>query len=134
MILRCFYYRIELSQVIGGLLLGNTTDLTNENDALGFRILDEHIQAIDEICAVERITANAHAQCLAKTHLGGLMHGLIGQSARSRDDADLAALVYMAGHNADFALQRQSKQYLNIRYILWNQFMSQRVKSVQATV
>lgn len=103
-------YRIELSQVVGGLLLGHTADLANQYDALGIGILEEDLQAIDEIGAIERITANAHAQRLAQTHLGGLMHRLIGERARAGHNADLAALVYMAGHNADFALQTEVKQ------------------------
>lgn len=109
-----FLYRIELRQVISSLLLSHTADLSNQDDAFRFRILEEHIEAINEVGAIERITANADAQRLAQAHLRGLVHSLIGEGARSGDDANLATLVNMAGHNSDFALQNATEFNQNV--------------------
>lgn len=116
-----FLYRIELRQVVSSLLLSHTADLSNQDDALRFGILEEHIEAIDEVGAVERITANADAQRLAQTHLRGLVHSLIGEGARSGDDANLATLVNMAGHNSNFALQNATEFNQTVIIYIWIQ-------------
>lgn len=102
-----FSYRIVFGEVVGSLLLGHTTNLADQDDSLGLGILEEDLQAVDEVGAVERITADAHAEGLSQTHLGGLVHSLVGQGSRPRDNADLAALVNMTRHDADLALQRE---------------------------
>ena len=43
---------------------------------------------VDEVGAVDRIAADADRSGLAKAFGGGLEHRLIGQRARTRDDAD----------------------------------------------
>jgi hypothetical protein len=89
---------------LGGLFLSRPADLADQYDALGLRIVQEHIQAVDEVGAVERIAANANTQRLTEADLGGLVHGLVCQRARTRHYAYNAWLVYVTGHDADFAL------------------------------
>ena len=36
--------------------------------------------------------------------MSGLVNSLVGESTRSRDDADLSLAVNISGHNADLAL------------------------------
>src|SRR5690242_17963966 len=69
------------------------------------RLLD--LRALQEIGAVDRIAADADAGGLAEASRGRLRHRFIGERARARDDADLAALVDMARHDADLALARR---------------------------
>jgi hypothetical protein len=38
--------RVSLLQELGGLLLGRTSDLTDQDDALGLRVLEENVQAV----------------------------------------------------------------------------------------
>lgn len=97
---------VVLQQVFGGLLLSNSADLADHDDALGLGIAQEDLQAVDEVGAVEGVAADAHAQRLAQTDLGGLVHGLVGEGARPRHDSDAAPLVDVAGHDADLAALR----------------------------
>src|SRR5581483_8896804 len=91
---------------VGGVFLGAAADLADHDDALGLGVLEEHLQHVDMFGALDRIAANADAGRLAKPHSGGLRHRFIGERAGARNDADLAAAVNMAGHDADLALPR----------------------------
>ncbi len=91
---------------VGGLFLGAAADFADHDDRLGLRIGQEQFQDIDEIGAVDRVAADADAGGLAEAGGRGLRHRFVGQRARARDDADLAALVDMAGHDADLAFAR----------------------------
>ena len=51
-------YRVVLLEVIGGLLLGVTPDLPDEDDALGLWVLQEYLQTVDEVRTVERIASD----------------------------------------------------------------------------
>ena len=53
------------------------------------------------------IAADADAGRLAQSHSGGLAHRLIGKRAGARYNANLAALVNVAGHDADLAFVRR---------------------------
>ena len=68
-----------LGQELGGLLLGIAADLANHHDALGLFVFQENVQTINEIGAIERITANADAQGLAETGRRGLVNGLFNK-------------------------------------------------------
>ena len=76
---------------LGRLFLGGAADLADHDDALGLRVGQEQLQAVDEVGAVDRIAADADAGRLAEAGGGGLRHRLVGQRARAGDDADLAA-------------------------------------------
>lgn len=95
---------VVLAQEVGGILLSRATNLTNHDDAVGLGVVEEDLEAVDEVGAGEGVTTNADNERLAQTGLGGLVDGLVGQSAGTGDDADAAALVDEAGHDADLAL------------------------------
>ena len=65
-----------LGQKLGGLFLGITANFTNHHDALGVLVLQENVEAINEVGAVEGITTNANAESLSETGLSGLVNGL----------------------------------------------------------
>ncbi len=54
--------------------------------------------------AVDRVAADADAGALAETTGGELPNRLVGQSAGTGNDANLARLVDVPGHDADLAL------------------------------
>src|SRR5690606_14237510 len=93
----------ELGDVLGRFLFGAAADLTDQDDALGLRIVLEQLQRVDEVGAVDRVAADADAGPLAEAGIRGLLDRFVGQRARARDDADLAGLVDVAGHDADLA-------------------------------
>ena len=92
---------------IASVLFGRAADFADHNDALGFRVAEEHVQAVNEVGAVDRIAADADASRLTKTGRGGLSDRLVRQRTGTRYDADLAALMNVARHNADLALARR---------------------------
>ena len=65
---------------------------------------EEQLEHVDELRALDRIAADADGRRLAEAGVGGLLHGLVGQRARARDDADAAGLEDVARHDADLAL------------------------------
>lgn len=89
---------------LGGILLGGTTDLTDHDDTVGLGVLEEDLQAVDEVGAGEGVTTDTDDERLAKAGLGGLVDGLVGQGTGAGDDTDAAALVDEAGHDTDLAL------------------------------
>ena len=64
---------------------------------------EEHFQHIIVLGALDRVAADAHSEDLTQTQIGGLFHRLIRQRAGAGDNADRAALVDVARHDADFA-------------------------------
>lgn len=95
---------VGLLEELGGVLLGGTANLANHDDAVRLLILEEDLEAVDEVGAAEGVAADADDEGLAEAGLGGLVDGLVRQGAGARDDADAAALVNEAGHDADLAL------------------------------
>lgn len=95
---------VGLLEELGGVLLGGATNLANHDDAVRLLVLDEDLEAVDEVGAAEGVTADADDEGLAEAGLGGLVDGLVGQGAGAGDNADAAALVDEAGHDADLAL------------------------------
>src|SRR5690606_26962775 len=73
----------------------------DHDDRRGLIIGEEHFQNVDELGALDRIAADADRRGLAEAFLGGLEHGLIGERARARDDADRALLEDVGRHDAD---------------------------------
>ena len=92
---------------VGGLLLRRAADLADHDDGLGFLVASEEGQAVDEVGAGDGVTADADAGRLPEPRSAGLAHRLVGQRARARDDADPAAPVDVARHDADLALVRR---------------------------
>jgi hypothetical protein len=50
-------------------------------------VVEEHLQAVDEVGSVERVSSDAHTQGLPQAHHGGLVDSLVGQGARAGHDA-----------------------------------------------
>ncbi len=90
-------------QKLRRILLGRTADFADHDDRGGLGVGEEHLQNGDEFGALDRVAADADRGGLAEAFLGGLEHGLIGQSARPRHDADRARLEDVGGHDADLA-------------------------------
>mmetsp|Transcript_22445 Transcript_22445/g.39819 ORF Transcript_22445/g.39819 Transcript_22445/m.39819 type:complete len:372 (+) Transcript_22445:906-2021(+) len=88
---------------LSSLLLSGTTDLTDHNDTLGLGVLNEALKAVNEVGAVEGITTNTDDGGLAKTMLGGLEDGLVGEGTGTRNDTDTSGSVDVTGHDTDLA-------------------------------
>lgn len=95
---------VGLAEEVRGILLGGTADLANHDDTVGLGVLEEDLEAVDEVGAAEGVTADADDEGLAEAGLGGLVDGLVGEGAGAGDDTDAAALVNETGHDADLAL------------------------------
>ena len=89
------------SQIVRGSLLSLASDLSDHDDSLGGRVLDEQLQAVDEVCAVEGVATNTNTESLAQTHSAGLVDSFVGQSSGPGDNSNTAGLVDVAGHDAD---------------------------------
>ena len=72
-----------------------------------FGIVVEQANGVEKRRADDGIAADADAGGLADTELGELAHGFVGKRAAAADDADVAGLVNLAGHDADLALARE---------------------------
>lgn len=91
-------------QELGGVLLSRTTDLTDHDDTISLGVLQEDLQAVDEVGAGEGVTTDTNDERLTKTGLGGLVDGLVGQGTGTRDDTDTTPLVDETRHDTDLAL------------------------------
>lgn len=92
---------VVLSEVRRTLLLGAAADLTDHDDTLSLRVLNESLQSVDEVGAVERVTADTDDGALAEVDGGGLVDGLIGEGARAGHDTDLTLSVDVTRHDTD---------------------------------
>lgn len=91
-------------EVLGGVLLGGTTDLTDHDNTVGLGVLEEDLQAVDKVGARERVTTDTDDERLAQAGLGGLVDGLVCQGTGAGDDTDAATFVDKAWHDTDLAL------------------------------
>ena len=89
---------------LGSILLGATTDLTNHDDTVGLLVLEEDLQAVDEVGAGEGVTTDTDDQGLTKTSLGGLVDGLVGQGTGPGHNTDTSTLVNESRHDTNLAL------------------------------
>ena len=64
------------SEVLGGLFLGVASDFSDHHDALRLGIVQENLEAIDEVGAVERVPSNSHAQRLSEPSFRRLVDSL----------------------------------------------------------
>src|SRR5579862_5567643 len=93
-------------QKLRGVLFRRAADLPDHDQRLGRLVGEKYFQHFDEIRALHRIAADADRGGLAEPFPRGLEHRLVGQRAGARDDADLAGLENIAGHDADLAFAR----------------------------
>jgi len=95
---------VGLTEEVRGILLGGTTDLTDHDDTVGLGVLEEDLEAVDEVGAAEGVTADTDDERLTETGLGGLVDGLVGEGTGTGDDTDATALVDETGHDTNLAL------------------------------
>src|SRR4051812_2566099 len=91
---------------LGSLDLGVAADLADHDDAFRLRVIQEQLQAIHEVGAVDRIAADADAGRLPQARRRGLRHRFICERAGAGDNTDLATPMDMTRHDADLALVR----------------------------
>jgi hypothetical protein len=70
---------------------------------VGVGVFLEHADAVDVVDAPDGVAADADAGGLGESALAQLPDRLVSQRAGARDDADLAGLVNVTGHDADLA-------------------------------
>ena len=99
----CVTHRIVFDQVVSSLLLCLSSNLTDHDDPLGVLVGKEQLEAVNEVCSIEGISADSDTQRLAEADSRGLVDGLIGEGPRPGDHAHNALLVDVAGHDADLA-------------------------------
>src|SRR5262249_41348827 len=95
-----------VDEELRGVLFGRAADLADHDDRLGRLVRQEHREHVDELGALDRIAADADRRGLAEPFARGLVYRLVGQRSGTRDDADLAGLEDVAGHDADLAFAR----------------------------
>src|SRR4051794_32726691 len=78
-------------------------DFPDHDDGVRIRILIEEAKGVNEVSADDRISTDPDAGRLADAELGELSHRFVGKGAGARDDADVARLVNLTGHDADLA-------------------------------
>eukprot|EP00446_Apocalathium_sp_SHHI-4_P042040 CAMPEP_0177338724 /NCGR_PEP_ID=MMETSP0368-20130122/25017_1 /TAXON_ID=447022 ORGANISM="Scrippsiella hangoei-like, Strain SHHI-4" /NCGR_SAMPLE_ID=MMETSP0368 /ASSEMBLY_ACC=CAM_ASM_000363 /LENGTH=154 /DNA_ID=CAMNT_0018799753 /DNA_START=123 /DNA_END=583 /DNA_ORIENTATION=+ len=76
-----------------------SANLTYHDDAFCRRVVNEALEAIDEVGAIEGVAANADASGLSEAGLRGLVDRLVCESAGPADDANLARHVDVARHD-----------------------------------
>ena len=95
---------VVLLQEVGGILLSGSTNLSNHDDTVCLAVLEEDLQAVDEVGSGERITTNTDDERLSKASLGGLVDSFVGEGSGAGDNTDTTALVNEARHDADLTL------------------------------
>lgn len=95
---------VVLLQEVGSVLLSRTTNLTNHDDTVGLFILEEDVQAVNEVGTREGVTTNTNNEGLTKAGLGSLVDSFVGKSSGTRDDTNAAALVNESRHDTNLAL------------------------------
>ena len=91
----------------GGVLFGEAADFADHEHGKRLGIFLEELQRVDEVGAVDRVTANTDKGRLPQTCGCCLQYGLIGQCAGTGHNADFTAFMDVARHNADFAFIRR---------------------------
>src|SRR6266851_123028 len=89
------------------LLLSRPADLADHDDRLGLRIVIQQPQRIDVVRPDNRVAANANRRRLPNPTRRQLIHSLIRQRARPRNNPDRAFLVNSSRHNPDLRLTRR---------------------------
>ena len=95
---------VVCAKPVCGLFLGLSADLTNHDDTLGLRIVNELSQDINEVGAVEGITTDSNDGRLTELVVRGLVDSLVGEGSGAGDNTDLALLMDVTRHDSDFAL------------------------------
>src|SRR5215471_21301015 len=84
-------------------LFGRAADFSDHDNPAGLRIVVEQPDGIDKVSADDRVAADADAGRLADLPFCELTNSLVRQRSATRNHADIALEVNMAGHDSDFA-------------------------------
>src|SRR5690242_5983234 len=95
---------VVLLQEVGSVLLSSSTNLSDHDDTVCLAVLEEDLQAIDEVGSGEGVTTDTNNKRLTEASLGGLVDSLVGEGSGTGDDTDATALVDETGHDTDLAL------------------------------
>lgn len=88
---------------ISGFLFSGTADFTDHDDAVCIGIVIEHFDHVEVRGAMDGIAADADACGLAHVAASELPDGFVGQSAASRDNADVTLFVDVTRSDSDAA-------------------------------
>src|SRR6516164_39775 len=86
------------------ILLARSADLADHYESLRRGVRQKHLQDLDELGSLDRISSDPDRSGLAETFLRGLVNGLVGQRARTGHDADAAGPENIPWHDPDLAL------------------------------
>lgn len=89
---------------LAGIFLSISSDLSDHDNTLSFGVIHKPLQHIDKISAIERVSSDSYHGRLTEPSGGGLIHGLIGQSSRPRNNSNFPGLVNESGHNSNLTL------------------------------
>src|SRR3972149_1392740 len=92
--------------ILGGTFFCISPDLANHDNRVGLSVLFKHLQKVNKVCPVDRVSADSDARRLSKTGLCDLPNRLIGEGSAPRYHADPPLLVDKARHDPDLALLR----------------------------
>src|SRR5205814_1770585 len=93
---------------LSGSLFRVAANFANHDDRLGLRIAIKQIERVHKIRSDDWIATNADCGGLSDAALRKLMYGLVGQCARSRDDANIPLFVNVSWHDANLAFARRN--------------------------
>jgi hypothetical protein len=93
-----------------GLFLGRPADLAEHDHRLGLRVGFEQLETVDEARTGNRVTADADARRDTESEVRELIERLIGERARTADDADRTTGARDLGRDeTDVALARREQ-------------------------
>src|SRR6185312_12335633 len=87
--------------------LGRAADLAGQDDQLGLVVGLEQLEHIDERRTRDGVAADADDRAAAEAGARDLVADLVGERARARYDADVAALEERGRDDADVGLARR---------------------------
>lgn len=78
---------VVLLEELGRVLLHRSTDLTNDDDTLSSRVVEQDSEGVDVGGSGERVSSDTNDERLTETDVGGLGDSLVVERSRSRDDS-----------------------------------------------
>ena len=91
---------------LSGICFVRSTDFANHDDGVGVWIIIKRLHHIDVFQAIDRVAANTHCARLAQTYFGQHSNCFVGQSSRTRYNANASFAMDVSRHDADFDFVR----------------------------
>src|SRR3990172_4967835 len=92
--------------ILCGALFCISPDLADHDNRVGLSVLFKHLQEVNKVCPIDRVSADSDACRLPKTGLCDLPDRLIGKGSAPRYHADPPFFMDKARHDPDLALLR----------------------------